>query len=91
MAVNVCVSRYLAERIGVPRSHVIYNVVSKAAFEVQADGPGWDGLVAFARRLVAEKGLGLKGLQPHTLSESEFALVQWVWHKMTQRGLELYP
>ncbi|MCS7313281.1 MAG: glycosyltransferase family 4 protein [Acidobacteria bacterium] len=58
-AVNVCVSRYLAERIDVPHSRVIYDAVSEVAFATQADGPGRDGLVAFAGRLVAEKGVDL--------------------------------
>ncbi len=58
-AVNVCVSQYLAGRIGVPRHRVIYNAVSEAAFRMHTDGPGQDGLIAFAGRLVAEKGLDL--------------------------------
>jgi glycogen(starch) synthase len=36
---------------------MIYNPVSKAAFDAAASGPGDDGLIVFAGRLVREKGL----------------------------------
>lgn len=56
---DVCISRYLADRLGICQSRLIYNAVSWTAFEARAGGPGQDGLVVFAGRLVAEKGLGL--------------------------------
>lgn len=57
--VNVCVSHYMARRLGLPRSRVIYNPVAARAFAAQAPGPGEEGVIAFAGRLVAEKGLDL--------------------------------
>lgn len=56
-AVNVCVSRYLAERANVPRSVTIYNPVSDRAFKAELGSHQHDGVVVFAGRLVAEKGL----------------------------------
>ncbi len=56
---NVCVSRYLERRLRLPRSKVIYNPISPRAFSTAAPGPGESDLVAFAGRLVAEKGLDL--------------------------------
>lgn len=58
-SVNVCVSQYLAAHLGLSRSRVIYNPVSQAAFQARANGLGQEGLVAFAGRLVEEKGLDL--------------------------------
>ena len=58
-AANVAVSDYLRSRLGLPRSRTIYNPVSDAAFAAATDATGEDGLVAFAGRLVAEKGLDL--------------------------------
>ncbi len=55
--VNVCVSRYLAERVNVPRSVTIYNPVSDRAFKVELGSHKQDDVVVFAGRLVAEKGL----------------------------------
>ena len=56
-SVNVCISHYLAERAKVPRSVTVYNPVAAKAFSTKPvnryEGDG----VAFAGRLVAEKGL----------------------------------
>lgn len=57
-AANVCVSDYLAKRTNLPRSVMIYNPISKVAFESELDGDRRD-LVLFAGRLVTEKGLDL--------------------------------
>lgn len=56
---NVAVSRYLRRRVGIRDADVIYNPVSERAFAQTATGPGGEALVAFAGRLVAEKGVGL--------------------------------
>lgn len=56
-SINVCISSYLQSRLKPPRSTVIYNPVGEAAFVNHAPGIGTDGLVAFAGRLVWEKGL----------------------------------
>jgi glycosyltransferase involved in cell wall biosynthesis len=56
---NVTVSRFLERRLGLPRGRTIYNPVSPRAFGARAPGAGTSGLVAFAGRLVAEKGLDL--------------------------------
>ncbi len=56
---NVCVSRYLQGRLGLPNSIVIYNPVSKRAFGRGTETTEPQGLIAFAGRLVAEKGLDL--------------------------------
>ena len=58
-AANVAVSDYLRSRLGLPRSRTIYSPVSDAAFAASTDAKGEDGLVVFAGRLVAEKGLDL--------------------------------
>ena len=55
--VNVMVSEYLARRAGVPRSTVIANPVGAEFFANAAPGPGDDGLIVFAGRLVTEKGV----------------------------------
>jgi len=57
--VNVCISHYLARRLTLPRAEVIYNPVSETAFTWASTEPGEDGLIAFAGRLVREKGLDL--------------------------------
>jgi glycosyltransferase involved in cell wall biosynthesis len=57
--VNACVSAYQMGRIQVPRARVIYNPVAERAFQAHAPGPGADGVIAFAGRLVGEKGLDL--------------------------------
>lgn len=57
--VNVCISRYLAWRLGMPRSRIIYNPVAARAFAARVLGSGQEGVIAFAGRLVAEKGLDL--------------------------------
>jgi glycosyltransferase involved in cell wall biosynthesis len=54
---NVCVSRYLDRRLALPRSAVIYNPVPEKALASRTLTAGEDGLIAFAGRLVAEKGL----------------------------------
>jgi glycosyltransferase involved in cell wall biosynthesis len=55
---NVSVSRYLCQRLGLPRSVTIYNPVDQRAF-VRGDlGPGEDGVVTFAGRLIDRKGIG---------------------------------
>ncbi|MFW6087384.1 MAG: glycosyltransferase family 4 protein [Myxococcota bacterium] len=56
---NVGVSRYLTRRIGVPRSRAIHNGLTPRALAQAAEGPGEEGLIAFAGRLVEEKGLDL--------------------------------
>ena len=55
--VNVGVSQYLSQRLGLPRPVTIYNPVDPRAFLCGDIGPGEDGLVAFAGRLVDLKGL----------------------------------
>ncbi|MFW6086487.1 MAG: glycosyltransferase family 4 protein [Myxococcota bacterium] len=59
VAANVGVSRFLTNRIGVPRAHAIHNGMTPSALGEVAEGPGQDGLIAFAGRLVEEKGLDL--------------------------------
>ena len=54
---NVCVSRYLERRLALPRGAVIYNPVPDKALASRGPTVGEDGLIAFAGRLVAEKGL----------------------------------
>ena len=54
---NVSVSQYLDQRLGLPRSVTIYNPVDPRAFLCGDLGPGEDGLVAFAGRLIDIKGL----------------------------------
>jgi glycogen(starch) synthase len=56
-AANVPVSHYLAGRLQVPRASVIYNPVARRAFTTGTPGTGENNLIAFAGRLVAEKGL----------------------------------
>jgi glycosyltransferase involved in cell wall biosynthesis len=58
-ASNVCVSRYLQERMVPPWSAAIYNPVSARAFSARDGGSGEEGVIAFAGRLVQEKGLDL--------------------------------
>ena len=58
-AANVAVSDYLRSRLGLRRSQTVYSPVSDAAFAAATDAAGEDGLVVFAGRLVAEKGLDL--------------------------------
>lgn len=57
VAANIPVSDYLHSRLGLPRSRRIYSPVSSDAFAAANYRAGEDGLVAFAGRLVAEKGL----------------------------------
>jgi glycosyltransferase involved in cell wall biosynthesis len=54
--VNVCVSHYLAGRLGVAHTVMIYNPVSPLAFTVDGSGPGDGELVAFAGRFGPAKG-----------------------------------
>jgi D-inositol-3-phosphate glycosyltransferase len=56
---NICVSHHLDEGIRPSRSTVIYHPVSGRAFAAQQGRSVKDGLVAFAGRLVQEKGLDL--------------------------------
>jgi glycosyltransferase involved in cell wall biosynthesis len=56
---NVCVSGYLKERLQLPKSETVYNPVSNSAYASVSAGLGESELVAFAGRLVAEKGLHL--------------------------------
>lgn len=56
---NVMVSHYLHGRLALPNSVTIYNPVSPRTFGPVTAGHEQDGLVAFAGRLVAEKGLDL--------------------------------
>jgi glycosyltransferase involved in cell wall biosynthesis len=70
---NVCVSRYLERRLALPRSAVVYNPVPAKSLASRGPTAGEDGLIAFAGRLVAEKGLHilLRALQrlPHARLE----------------------
>jgi glycosyltransferase involved in cell wall biosynthesis len=54
---NVTISQYQRRRLALPRDQVVYNPVARRAFAAGAPGPGTPGLVAFAGRLVAEKGV----------------------------------
>jgi glycosyltransferase involved in cell wall biosynthesis len=56
---NICVSHYLADRLDLPASKAIYNPVANRAFAARAQGNSQVGLLVFAGRLVAEKGLDL--------------------------------
>jgi glycogen synthase len=56
-AANVCISRYVRDRIRPPHPSLILNPVSPAAFAARSPGEGEPGLVAFAGRLVREKGV----------------------------------
>jgi glycosyltransferase involved in cell wall biosynthesis len=56
---NVAASEYLRRRLGLAGSRTIYNPVAKQAFDASTDAPGEDGLIAFAGRLVSEKGLNI--------------------------------
>src|SRR5204863_10015421 len=55
---NVSVSRYLEARLRLPASLVIYNPVARRVAS-EPSSSGGDSMVAFAGRLVAEKGLDL--------------------------------
>lgn len=54
--VNVCVSRYLAGRLGVHDTVMIFNPLSRAALAIDASGPGDTNVVAFAGRFGPGKG-----------------------------------
>ncbi len=54
---NVCVSRYLEARLGLTESVAIYNPVARRVPSRPSTDSGDSLLVAFAGRLVAEKGL----------------------------------
>jgi glycosyltransferase involved in cell wall biosynthesis len=54
---NVCISRYLERRLRPPRSATIYNAVAARAYSDDEYVEGHEGRLAFAGRLVAEKGL----------------------------------
>ena len=54
---NVMVSEYLARRVCVPRSRVIWNPVAADFFASAAPGAGDEGRIVFAGRLVTEKGV----------------------------------
>lgn len=54
---NVAVSAFMAGRLGLPRTVVVYNPVGDRAFERRTPGPGTPDTVAFAGRLVPEKGV----------------------------------
>jgi glycosyltransferase involved in cell wall biosynthesis len=54
---NVAASEYLRRRLSLQGSRTIYNPVAQEAFDSASDSPGEDGLIAFAGRLVSEKGL----------------------------------
>ena len=56
---NVCISEYLARRVAVPRSTVIYNPVGPEAFATGAANGRSGGLVAYAGRIANEKGVDL--------------------------------
>jgi glycogen(starch) synthase len=56
---NVTPSDYLRRRLGLQGSRTIYNPVAQEAFDAAIDAPGEDGLIAFAGRLVSEKGLDI--------------------------------
>ena len=57
--INVMVSAYLSRRAAVPRSRVIWNPVADGFFANAAPGAGEDGRIAFAGRLVTEKGVDI--------------------------------
>jgi glycogen(starch) synthase len=57
VAANVAISGYILKRLGMLRSRMIYNPVSKEAFDASAPGPGDGELIVFVGRLVQEKGL----------------------------------
>jgi glycosyltransferase involved in cell wall biosynthesis len=54
---NVTVSEYLSSRLGLPNPRMIYNPIAQSAFDAATTAPGEDGLITFAGRLVAEKGV----------------------------------
>lgn len=56
---NVTISQYLSRRLDLRDADVVYNPVSEHAFAGADAAPGVDGLVAFAGRMVAEKGVDL--------------------------------
>lgn len=56
---NVAVSEYLARRLGLPHTCVVYNPVHPRAFERAWSGSVDGATVAFAGRHVREKGLSL--------------------------------
>ena len=56
-ASNVCISRFVRDRLRPQRPSLIPNPVSPAAFAARSPGEGEPGLVAFAGRLVREKGV----------------------------------
>ncbi len=56
---NVCISRWLQQRLALAGARVVFNPVSPDIFRAHAPGPGVAGLVVFAGRLVEEKGLDL--------------------------------
>ena len=58
-ATNVCISQYQQRRLGLANARVILDPVGDHAFENAELGGGQDGLLAFAGRLVEEKGLDL--------------------------------
>lgn len=53
---NVCVSNYLANRLALPRSRVIYNPLAPSAFQRRS---GTSDRLLFVGRLVDEKGVDL--------------------------------
>ena len=55
---NIAISRFMEQRLGLPRCLTIYNPVADRAFEARSPGPGDADTVVFAGRLVQEKGLG---------------------------------
>jgi glycogen synthase len=56
---NVAVSRYVAQRTGLPRSSVIWNGLTAATLARGSVSSADPGLIGFAGRLVQEKGLDL--------------------------------
>jgi glycosyltransferase involved in cell wall biosynthesis len=55
----VAASQYLRRRLGLEGSRTIYNPVAREAFDAAITSRGEDGLIAFAGRLVSEKGLDI--------------------------------
>jgi len=54
---NVCISDYLLQRLGLPRSVVVFNPVEPRAFRTQSQPDAGTPTVAFAGRLSPTKGL----------------------------------
>jgi glycosyltransferase involved in cell wall biosynthesis len=86
---NVCVSTYLQRRLGLRKSVAIYNPVSGDAFEYADATSAQDGLVSFAGRLVAEKGLDILLRAMTSLPDSRLEIagdgpMRQAWERLTE-------